>query len=600
MATENMSPGVVSTLVHRLGLPNDIESNLTGASSGTDRNSRLRVGTGVSSYGLEVESLNLFMETMHLSNTPMIDERLSFLRGLENWASHQSVTSQLGALVSSGVSYLTERLAQCVSYAEAPNIERRTALHRAQAQAENLVEMDGELDQELLKKKALLPEDHLQLPEIGITRPRFLLSYSDMKMRPPSVEKNRLSLHLLNQGFGVNALLSVRLMDAETDVNPLGEPWLLKSRSRAGLLGRLLRGVWRKLMVVMLMGGVTRSFSNLGDHSSTLFHFIILQINSYNIDAVSATELWLHEVEKNMNTVLKQKHLQHLQSISDTTRSIREYLAPMKWIFDTLLRQEKSVPSVVPISVPAVGQKKEMDAQVPPPPPVLAVLEQSHDQEMKQDGGQDSIHLGDVRDSASSGSNAPLSRIIESDDDIRRAIDNGDRDIPTTPDVRLSSGFHDGLRKDQTGEDASFRPPPDSTEYVLSWEVLKGYLGPRRDGILEVMLGNNQCEIKGLEYFCRRYDGLMDHLDRVEKKLTTKLAEKRNFWLSLLTLLLFATFPLMFFTTYWSMNFDNITEFEVVKDRSMTGVGVVWYTWLIVYSLALVLVVHFKLFDFFG
>ena len=176
-------------------------------------------------------------------------------------------------------------------------------------------------------------------------------------------------------------------------------------------------------------------------------------------------------------------------------------------------------------------------------------------------------------------------------------MQDGAEAVPVHAGVQLSPSLREGLRQPELHDKLGHVGPPNSTEFSLSWKALKKFLGPRREGMLDVLRGNDQCEIKGMEYWARRYDGLMAHLHRVEDQYRVKLSEKRNFWLTLLTLVLVVVAPLMFFTAYWSMNFDNMTEYEVEQGESMTGVGVVWHTWVIVYSVALVVALHFRLFE---
>jgi Ca2+-binding EF-hand superfamily protein len=617
VAAETMSPGVMATLVSSLGLPNDLESNFTNHSLDSDRDSRLRVGSGVSSLGLEVESLNLFMQSMHLDNSPLVDERpnalKTFDKGAESAARAAGLTSASDAaqsslydrVVTTLADYIGPRLAPFFSYSTSPNLDRVDAMHRAQYEANYLVEMDGEMDTGLKQKSVLSDGDELRLPERG-GGGRFLLSHAVMKLRPPTIKTNGLSLHLLDQGYGTNTLLTVRTMDAEGGINNAKDgqdPWKLAERSRAGVLGRLLRGVWRKLMVVMLQGGVTRSFSELADSSSNLFHLVVLEVNAFNIDSVSSTEVWLHEVELGVHTCLESKHFHHLHAIGEMAREVRRYLAPMLRIFEILAR----VPVEGAASMSQEGWQDKAVAttdanhHLPPAPPVQVSGSGSGSGvgiEESNDTGADD--LGDDSDLAllddlghSGGVDVPTSSFSVGGVEMQ----DGAEAVPVHAGVQLSPSLREGSRQLDLHDKLNHVGPPNSTEFTLSWKALKKFLGPRREGMLDVLRGNNQCEMKGMEFWARRYDGLMAHLHRVEDQYRIKLSEKRNFWLTLLTLVLVVVAPLMFFTTYWSMNFDNMTEYEVEQGQSMTGVGVVWHTWFIVYSVALVAALHFRLFE---
>jgi len=616
VAAETMSPGVMATLVSSLGLPNDLESNFTRDSLDSDRDSRLRVGSGVSSFGLEVESLNLFMQSMHLDNSPLVDERPNALntfdKGAESASRAAGLTSASDAAqsslydraVSAVVDYAGPRLAPFFSYSTSINLDRVDAMHRAQYEANYLMEMDGEMDTALKQKSALRKADELRLPMRGGSG-RFLLTHGDMKLRPPTIKTNGLSLHLLDQGYGTNTLLTVRTMDVEGGLHELKDgqdPWKLSERSRAGVLGRLLRGVWRKLMVVMLQGGVTRSFSELADSSSNLFHLVVLEVNAFNVDSVNSTEVWLHEVELGMHTWLESKHFHHLHAIGEMAREVRGYLAPMQRIFEILAR----VPAEEATSVASVSQEgwqgkavASTDANhlLPPAPPVqtsgrgsgVGMEEGGNTGVDGLDGDGDLVVDGDL------GHGCDVDAPALSSSAGGPEMQDGAEAVPVHAGVLLSPSLREGLRLPELHDKLDHVGPPNSTEFALSWKALRKFLGPRREGMLDVLRGNDQCEIKGMEFWARRYDGLMAHLHRVEDQYRVKLSEKRNFWLTLLTLVLVLVAPLMFFTAYWSMNFDNMTEYEVEQGDSMTGVGVVWHTWVIVYSVALVVAIHFRL-----
>lgn len=75
--------------------------------------------------------------------------------------------------------------------------------------------------------------------------PTWLRSNSQIYATPPQVHIDSLSLHILDQGYGAHALLTVRQIDPEKQ-----KRFTLEQQSRAGVLGRITSGVWVKLAEV--------------------------------------------------------------------------------------------------------------------------------------------------------------------------------------------------------------------------------------------------------------------------------------------------------------------------------------------------------------
>ena len=75
--------------------------------------------------------------------------------------------------------------------------------------------------------------------------PTWLQASSHMRNHPPALQMDTLSLHILDQGYGANALLTVRQMDGENQ-----KRLTLEQQSRAGVLGRIISGVWAKVAEV--------------------------------------------------------------------------------------------------------------------------------------------------------------------------------------------------------------------------------------------------------------------------------------------------------------------------------------------------------------
>ena len=77
--------------------------------------------------------------------------------------------------------------------------------------------------------------------------PTWLKSNSQLQSSPPSMQMSSMSMHIIDQGYGANALLSVRQIDHEDQ-----KKFTLEQQSRAGVLGRIVSGVWVKLAQVRI------------------------------------------------------------------------------------------------------------------------------------------------------------------------------------------------------------------------------------------------------------------------------------------------------------------------------------------------------------
>ena len=98
--------------------------------------------------------------------------------------------------------------------------------------------------------------------------PTWLQSNSQINANPTSIHIGTLSMHILDQGYGAHALLTVRQVDAEKQHRRL----TLEQQSRAGVLGRIVSGVWVKLAEVKLV------ITFAAKQSGNILFFSIFQI----------------------------------------------------------------------------------------------------------------------------------------------------------------------------------------------------------------------------------------------------------------------------------------------------------------------------------
>lgn len=76
--------------------------------------------------------------------------------------------------------------------------------------------------------------------------PTWLRSHSQIYAKPAHLHLDSIGLHILDQGYGPNALLTVRQIDSEKQQ----KRFTLEQQSRTGVLGRIISGVWVKVAEV--------------------------------------------------------------------------------------------------------------------------------------------------------------------------------------------------------------------------------------------------------------------------------------------------------------------------------------------------------------
>lgn len=139
------------------------------------------------------------------------------------------------------------------------------------------------------------------------TQPSWTLSNSQLQGSPPSIGLETIGLHLLDQGSGPNALVTIRRIDGEkrSDLN-----W--EEKSRCGILGRMLDGVWTKLFEVTCSGGVAVVAGEIDDSSHTLASFILMLTHSFSMGTLGSLDYWVNIIEKEIKDMVVSKHSSHV------------------------------------------------------------------------------------------------------------------------------------------------------------------------------------------------------------------------------------------------------------------------------------------------
>ena len=74
----------------------------------------------------------------------------------------------------------------------------------------------------------------------------WLMNGSTIKSNPPKIQFDNLSIHILDQGYGPSACITIRQIDDEKT-----EQLPLHAKSKLGVLGRILSGVRLRIFEVI-------------------------------------------------------------------------------------------------------------------------------------------------------------------------------------------------------------------------------------------------------------------------------------------------------------------------------------------------------------
>jgi len=622
VCVDKMVPSVVAVLLSRLGLPNDLSNNFYASNLDDTRDSRLRIGRGVSTTGFEAESLNLFSEVFSLANVPIVNE-------MGTWVDDDTINSKFKSVAA----YLSHRISPFKDYSGQPDNYQINALERAESIAH-----DDSISKDIYTKFPVLSEDNdLELPKQGRRGGDFLLSHSNMRQKQPCMSNELFSMHLMDQGFGANSLLTIHRINDEAKLHSTTGPamWKLEQRSRAGFCGRIFRGVWKKILVVMACGGVTQHHSELADSSANLFSLLLTLAHNFNMDAILGLSTWMDVLQDQMQYTLVSKHYFHLDRISHLIDYTAHYLAPMHKL---LVQMNMTIGEAVKIE--AIATQAYTGSLLAPSSATKETRSRSFDHSQGQGHGQDKISASDIKieldseekdtvdmDRVGTGTQlgfnlismpkppdstrryGPLSLtdtlplpVAGEDDDMSPHIIEEDlpKSIPLTGSRGVNALMASRVMSLSEGEgEESSVLPPDSTKFLTCWDSVAPFLGPNKLQLSQLLQGDEQLEVKGTEYWCRAYNAKLHKVAYLKEVYACKLNEKRNFLVFVIAFMAVATCPVMALTSYWGMNFDNMREFDSDYNKSVPGVNLAWTYFAVIYSVLVILAFHYKLFNFF-
>ena len=116
--------------------------------------------------------------------------------------------------------------------------------------------------------------------------------------------------------------------DGEKGAHLKEHGWDLEKQARGGIIGRLLWGVFQKLLVVSKQNGAVPVHGELLDSSAYLALTLINVIHNFSMDTLSAIELWISHLSSDIEDVAVTKHIVHIDHIRRICADAKAYVQP--------------------------------------------------------------------------------------------------------------------------------------------------------------------------------------------------------------------------------------------------------------------------------
>lgn len=152
----------------------------------------------------------------------------------------------------------------------------------------------------------------------------YLIGTTDLAKRRPFLERGTLAMHIQNQGKGANALLTFRKMDSE--LKDRQHAWTIEQHSRAGILGRLLSGLWVKLLEISSREGVANIGAELDDSSFALAMMMTSLVHNVSMDTVQSLDLWMQQLTADIEELTATKHSKHIDVFNALLSELQAYV----------------------------------------------------------------------------------------------------------------------------------------------------------------------------------------------------------------------------------------------------------------------------------
>jgi hypothetical protein len=153
--------------------------------------------------------------------------------------------------------------------------------------------------------------------------PTWLKSNTQLLNDPPQMRMDTMSMHILDHGYGANALLTVREIDDEKNTG-----FTLEQQSRAGVLGRIVSGVWVKIAEVIMRGRSSGVAGEITDSPATLVTFLLMLIHNFNMNSSASVDYWLNMLEMEIKDIVVSKHSAHIAEVERILKGTFTVLVP--------------------------------------------------------------------------------------------------------------------------------------------------------------------------------------------------------------------------------------------------------------------------------
>ncbi len=180
------------------------------------------------------------------------------------------------------------------------------------------------------------------------SQPTWVASTGHLQKKPPLIQFDTLGIHVLDQGPGANGLMTIRKLDvvekakdkksktiamlrARRGKGIIGKRkgvsiWSIEEQSRSGVIGRILDGVWMKLLENVFLDGVTDIAGELDDSPTTLACFITMLLHSFSMTNLGALDYWLNIVESDVKDIVVSKHASHVKEMRRIVKGTKSCL----------------------------------------------------------------------------------------------------------------------------------------------------------------------------------------------------------------------------------------------------------------------------------
>ncbi|KAJ1422210.1 hypothetical protein B484DRAFT_465359 [Ochromonadaceae sp. CCMP2298] len=350
---------VAEELVAKFGLPNNSSflSSFGNFSRALGHDSKTRMFAGMDHYSQgTVSSLSFFASSIWLRNQPLVHHLPRWLTSA--FCSCATRKNLLSHALRGVEYYYSTRFAWMFNFSwmtKNAATERFNAYERAAVLAE-FIRDGGETEEGVQAQETFEARESVSfrkaikgslfsskggmipLPRVPRTHTPavWLLSNSRLYKTPPRLQIDSMSFHLLDQGWGAHTLLTVRKIDDEKH-----KGLDFEQKSRCGVLGRIVSGVWLRLAQVIMMGGAAPANAELTDGPASLVTLLILIMHNFSIDSSADVETWLRILEKEIKDVVVSKHSAHLAEVNRVLDDLSAYVDPILTLMQELSSQQR-------------------------------------------------------------------------------------------------------------------------------------------------------------------------------------------------------------------------------------------------------------------